>query len=963
MLYLFNSYRKYYKHLSAVIFICLLFHFSSLAQSWTLKTELLKYTNRSDSLINSYPSEKIYLQFDKPYYAINDTMWFKAYLLKASSLMPSARSGLLHIDINNDSGKLVKQYLLPVRNGISIGNIGLDEKQFKTGTYTLCAYTNWMRNFGAEAFFYRSFYITNNNENNWLVNTKTTTAGSAGKNQLNVGLQFNNPDKTPYDNKPLQLQVTSGSRTLYRQKVHTGDNGQIDVNFALPEKASGLAIVAESEQRDRKAVIPLNVNRPEKADIQFLPEGGNLIAGLPTHIGVKAIGEDGKGINISGIITDHNNRQVAAFQSSHNGMSNFYLDVQPGETYVAKVNLPGGAIKEYPLPIVKTSGTILQVKNAMQSDSLEIAVAVTGDIVKANTSYFLIAKARGLVCYAAIINFRDANHIHKKIAKSLFPSGITHFILLTTNRQPLNERLVFIDHHDELNIKITNDLAEYNPKDSIALHIQATDNAGQPVRGDFSLAITDDAQVKTDTLNGDNILAKMLLTSDLKGYVEEPAYYFQQNKSNWEALDNLLLTQGWVSYDFQSPDVQYQVEREFEVRGKVLNVFSKPVKGTHVILFSKSPAILMDTVTNNDGRFAFRDFPKVDTAMFVLKAVNKNGKSFNVSINIDEVKPAVFDRSETPGITPWYVNSDTTLLNYTRTNAQMQAQIMYPTGKHALKEVRIFGKKTVKGSQNLNGPGNADLVLDEKDMEAAGKKNWLQLLKENLPGFNEGSFDTSNNPFSEKARLDKILFAFVTEGQGDYIASSSREWYFIKGKPIKFIVDGTPVYKIFTISGAAFNDITTYLKAHTAEDLKGMEVLSSTKYAMKYIPIAWNPIVSISNVAFVEITTRSGHGPAIDNTPGMYLYKPIGLSWPKQFYKPKYAVNDTTKHLPDLRSTITWEPDIITDTEGKAAVWFYAADKPTTYTIILEGTDFNGNLGYKRQKITINRKAAAAKSK
>jgi hypothetical protein len=575
----------------------------------------------------------------------------------------------------------------------------------------------------------------------------------------------------------------------------------------------------------------------------------------------------------------------------------------------------------------------------------------------------LIGKARGITCYAAIISFRDVNYVHRKIAKSLFPSGITHFILMTTNRQPLNERLVFIDHHDELNIKMTTDLAEYNSRDSVALHIQATDNAGQPIRGDFSLAVTDDKQVKTDTLNGDDIFTQMLLTSDLKGYVEEPGYYFQQNTENWQALDNLLLTQGWVGNDLKSPDIQYQAEREFEVRGKVLNVFGKPAKGTRVILFSKSPSIIRDNVTDNEGRFIFTSLPRVDTPVFIVKAVNRNGKSFNVNVSVDEVRPLVFAKSDMPGMMPWYVNSDSTLLSYTHTNEQVQLQGNSLTGKHALKEVKIFGKKTIKGSQNLNGSGNADLVLDEKDMEAAGKKNWLQLLKENLRGFNQGIFDVSDNPFSEKARIDRILFSFVTEGQGDDIWSLTKDWYFIKGKPIKFIVDGASVYQVYTPSGAAFNDITNYLKSHTAEDLKGIEVLSSTKYAMKYIPMAWGPIVSISDVAFVEITTRSGHGPDIDNTPGMYLYKPLAISWPKQFYKPKYTVNDTTKHLPDLRSTIAWEPNIITGADGKAMVWFYAADKPTTYTIITEGIDFNGNLGCKRQKITINRKAAAAKSK
>jgi hypothetical protein len=933
MLYLSTSYRKYCKHLLAIIFICLFCHVCALAQSSILQTDLLKYTSHSDSLINKYPAEKLYVQFDKPYYTINDTIWFKTYLLNASSLLFSTKSGLLHIDINNDSGKMVKQYLLSIGNGMSTGNIRLDEKEFKTGTYTLCAYTNWMRNFGAEAFFYKSFYITNANESNWLINSKMNTTSSSGNNLIAAKLQFNDPDKTPVSNKSLQLQVMSGTKNLYKQKVQTGENGQVDVNFTIPEKSSKVVIVAESEQKDKKAVIPVTVNRPEKTDLQFLPEGGNLVAGLPAHIGFKAIGEDGKGVDLSGIITDHDQRQVASFKSLHNGMGSFYIQVQSGESYIAKVTLPGGAIKEYPFPIIKSSGTVLQVKNQVESDSLEVFVATADNIAKTNTSYFLIGKARGTTCYAAIISFHDVNYIHRKIAKSLFPSGITHFILMTNKYQPMNERLVFIDHHDNLNIKMITNLTEYNPRDSIGLHMEVTDNTGKPVPGSFSLAATDDAQVRTDTLNNDNIITRMLLTSDLKGYVENPGYYFQQNANNRQALDNLLLTQGWIRYDLQPPsDIQYQPEHDFEVRGKVSNVFSKAVKGTHVILFSKSPAILMDTVTNSDGQFIFHDFPKVDTAIFVLKAVNKKGKSFNVNINVDEVKPPVFDRSEIPRITPWYVNSDTTLLNYTRTNAQLQLQMISPTGKHVLKEVKIFGKKTVKGSQNLNGPGEADLVLDEKFMEASGAKSFLQLLQENVKGFYETIV------FSPPHGVIRV--------------------YYINRRFAYFLVDGVPLWNY----GDSIDYTQGYLLSHDARDIKGIEVLTSGQYALKYHSRYFQETAP-DNDAFIEITTRGGHGPLIDNTPGMYLYRPLALSWPKQFYKPKYAVNDTTKHLPDLRSTIAWEPNIITDADGKATIWFYAADKPTTYTIIMEGTDSNGNLGYKRQGITINRKKTGIKSK
>jgi hypothetical protein len=221
-------------------------------------------------------------------------------------------------------------------------------------------------------------------------------------------------------------------------------------------------------------------------------------------------------------------------------------------------------------------------------------------------------------------------------------------------------------------------------------------------------------------------------------------------------------------------------------------------------------------------------------------------------------------------------------------------------------------------------------------LEKAGKKTFLHLLEE-VKGFHE-SYGTS---FAHTGRQDATIL-----------------WYFIGLRPIVVLVDGILLNLMYP--EFSFEDMKYYLQSHNAEDIKGVEIMKSDKYTLYY---ASRYHANMDDLAFIEITTRSGRGPTIDNTPGMYLYKPLALSWPKQFYKPKYAVKDTTKHLPDLRSAIAWEPNIITDADGKATVWFYAADKPSTYTIITEGIDFNGNLSYKRQKIVINKKIEAAKSK
>jgi len=932
--------------------ILLLYCYLSYGQS-DQQTSLSKLTASSDSINTKFGAEKLYIQFDKTYYTTGDTIWLKAYLFNAPTQLLSARSGLLHLDIANDSNKIVKQYLLPVTSGLSWGNIALDDKIFKPGDYTLRAYTNWMRNFSEETFFYKSIRVADTNESGWLINSKISKNGT----KVNAQLQLTEIDKRPLKDSVLQAELTDSRRIFSKQNVQTDKNGLIDLNFSPQINAGKFDIILQNRDKTKKVQVPIILNRPENADVQFLPEGGSLVAGLPAKIGFKAVGEDGRGVEISGNIVDHKDSVVASFKTLHNGMGSFYMQPQAGEGYTAKITLPGGLVKSYPLPIMKTSGTLLQVKNLPGADSLEVAIAATPDLV--NTPYYLVGKARGVTCYAAVADLGKEPFMRSRIAKSRFPQGITHFILLTAGGEPLNERMVYIDRPDSLHIDIQSNQQTYNPKDSVALHFSVSDNAGKPVMGNFSMAVTDDAQVHEDSLDNNNIITRMLLTSDLKGYVEEPGYYFGDNGTAKRALDNLLITQGWVNYE-PKVSIPFKAEKEFTVQGKVNNVFGGAVKKTHVVLFSRSPAMLFDTVTDNEGRFVFNRFPRVDTPVFVLKAVNRAGKSFNVNIDVDEYATPLFNASDAPMMMPWYINTDTTLMNYMKQSTTMKQQSAFPGGGRLLKEVQIKAKKIVKGSYNLNGPGNADVVLDEKDLEEAGKKTWLQLFKENIKGFRQGLFFTPS-------WLPKMAFKRVFDFETKYIRhADASDWYFIHDKPIILIVDGVDIMDVYPNS-FQFADLQSYLQTHTAEDIKGIEVNSSAKYSAHYMRIGkWMEapveLSLVRDFAFVEITTRGGGGALIKYTPGIYLYKPLAISWPKQFYKPKYKVADTAKTL-DLRSTIDWEPNITTDSTGHATVSFYAGSSPSTYVVVMEGTDFNGNVGYKRRKISIIVPKETTKSK
>jgi len=938
---------------------------------------LSKITNTADAFQSNRPIEKLYFQFDKPYYAINDTIWFKAYLFNAAYLTPSAKSGILYIELANDSNKLIKRMMFPVATGVSWGDIPLDAKEIPAGSYVLRAYTNWMRNFSEDYIFKRNFYFGVTDENNWLANTRINLFKGEGVDTARLTLQLNKLDKEPVLLKDMNLAIMDDKKLWYKSKVHTDLGGTINVNFALKSPAKHLTLLLNDGSGDdagHKLKIPVVLSRPEDIDLQFMPEGGNLVAGLPTTVGFKAIGPDGKAVALEGNILDSRQQIIAAFKSAYSGIGRFELSPQVGETYTAKVFLPGGAVKTFRLPTVKSSGTVLKVRTVNGSDSLAITITAT----KADSSYYLVAQSRGIFGYAAVINLVN-NSIKVRLPSAIFPTGITHFTLLNAAKQPLNERMIFIDHHDNLRISAQTGKSFYTKRDSVPLTIHVSAKNGSPVKGSFSLSVTDDSQVKTDSLHDHNMVSDLLLTTDLKGYVEEPGYYLQpdHDESIKQHLDNLLLTQGWVGYDWKYTDppnaLLYDAEPAFIIKGKVANGFNKPLANIHVTLLSKRPFVALDTVTDKYGRFIFKDVVPLDTPVFFVQARNKRGNSFNIGVDVDEFKPTAFTKPTADAI-PWYIDNDPALINFIKTGIAAKAdQEKRIGGGRRLKEVVISSKKIIKGSQNLNGSGNADIVIDEKELEKAGKKTFLELLQERVKGFKTGVFIVggpkherpdqkrvlSNPANTRKRERDREFYKFVTD-EPEFVPEEfedqrpfTAQWYFIDNKPVKFIIDGIAVNQVIPATIPPFNSISDYLTSHSAEDIKGIEVMHSTKYASTYVPMRYVEVIHPSDIAYIEITTRSGNGPGIHNTPGTYLYKPLPFSLPRQFYTPKYTVINKNHPAKDLRSTIFWKPDLVTDKDGNASVSFYSADKTGSYTIISEGTDLDGHIGSFRSKIHI----------
>ncbi|RZL18074.1 MAG: hypothetical protein EOO96_28250, partial [Pedobacter sp.] len=186
--------------------------------------------------------------------------------------------------------------------------------------------------------------------------------------------------------------------------------------------------------------------------IQFFPEGGNLIGGIRSKVGFKAVTADGLGANLSGYIVNKNKEKVAEFTAEHAGMGIFAILPQSNEQYTAIVTLADNSIKSFKLPAVLESGHALAVNST--AENLSIRISSTADLVQGK-DVFVVAQVNGIV-YASFTSKVDKAILTANIAKKVFPTGIVQVSLFDANSKPIAERLVFVNHNDQLKIDVTN---------------------------------------------------------------------------------------------------------------------------------------------------------------------------------------------------------------------------------------------------------------------------------------------------------------------------------------------------------------------------------------------------------------------------------------------------------------------------------------------------------------------------
>ena len=505
---------------------------------------------------NEIPSEKVFLHLDRLNYAQGDTIWFKAYSWYGFDQIPDTTSGILYVDLINADGRVALRRKLLIRNGNSYGDFSLDST-ITPGLYSIRAYTKLMLDIKTYEPFYQTINISPLIQK-FHFEFNPVISKQPGKDSLKIGFRFFEIDATGNLNNNLKRKISYslkiGDHLVQEDSILAENTKENVLKFSLTSKNDSVAVVSfyimdGQLSFEKQFTIPLE----ENIDLQFFPEGGNLVAGLVSEVAFKALGIDGLSRNVSGVILDDDEKVVTGFKSMHKGMGSFMLRPQPKKQYSASFWYNN---QKYivPLPLVSEDGTVMSL-NLIENNKVPI-LSIKQTQSESITNKYVIGSAYGKVWFSVLVKaFKDSCGL--KIPLELLPEGVCRLTLLNENFEPECERLIYVDKKQRFKIEIILDSSSYSTRSKVSLLIKTTNSIGAPIQTDLSLAVIDKEQkIKDQNIHG--ISAYKLIGSELHGYVEDAdSYFINDSCINKVNLDLLLMTQGYRRFLFKSSRVYF----------------------------------------------------------------------------------------------------------------------------------------------------------------------------------------------------------------------------------------------------------------------------------------------------------------------------------------------------------------------------------------------------------------------
>lgn len=560
--------------------------------------------------------EKLFIATNCDVYNCGDTLWYSSWHLNAGDFSPEKLEKILEVR------------LIRFRDGKSIVKqlVSIKNGRYKgqmllplgleSGTYQLTGNTNYMKNQGADFFFNKTIYIQSNFQ-----------------------------------------------------------------SFSFPTTSViGASTNTESPAEETIASVDAKSNKPSELNIDFLPEGGNWIANVPSRMAFYGTMPATDTVDFSGTVYDNDNNIVAFIKSEFRGRGTVNITPLPNKQYFATITDTKGITFNVNLPSAdQTNKYTLSVNNRWNSAQVTVNIYKSPSFNNADSLTLTVAQHGSVVLQHNFVPNEPINSFI--IEKDRLKTGIAQITLFNKNNSPISERLVFINNNDytkwDAPIKTTND--------RVILAVKSKDKFNQPLKGDYAISVYK-IENKLDTfIKSPDIVQYLYLHADLPGLENDCAYFFKNDTKSFYCADLTMLTNGWRRYNWNQvladtiPTPQYPLEQKFYISGVVKREGNdKPVKeGIELTLMGNGEDLIAGTAkTNETGAFYFPiDFFNY-TSDFVVQTKNrlKLNVNYNIDLKTNLVNYCEIDYASKISVTDSYPASDTTITVAPKVEYEVQDQ-------------------------------------------------------------------------------------------------------------------------------------------------------------------------------------------------------------------------------------------------------------------------------------------------
>ena len=694
-------------------------------------------------------------------------------------------------------------------------------------------------------------------------------------------------------------------------------------------------------RESRRTQRNTSVRKVSDFDVSFFPEGGYLIDGYDCCVAFKALGDDGGSVEVTGVVKNDREEVVDTLRTLHGGMGCLRFTPHTGERYYAECTMAGGKTERFDLPASNNLACVLRV---LQTERDFTVMVQSGRPLPKGLR--LLVHCRGNLCY-----FREWNDDLPSLIfeRDKLPGGVLQILLLDKAGNALSERLVF-NRGEELATTDVQVRGSLKQRTKVTLSVAATDPDGGPAAGDFSIAVTDRAAVPSATSG--SIYSTLLLTSELRGTIETPDWYFEgRDAARVAALDALLLTQGWRRYDVpelmkkEYVEPQYPLEVGQEITGRISKsgLWNRKKKLSRYEMRMIVPSLHYVTkcAVDDTGAFALNGFDFPDSTLYVLRPAAAKGLLPEATVKVAR------DSFPEVGTLPRVPETDAANPYLAQARHYIEQR-----GQTDMRNVLIDTVVvTHRIRQEMKSPEQrlASNSWTAEQIKESGAGTILECLAR-MPGIKVSDYSISyrgtgalfvvDGQLEEPVDMQASASGFPLTG----MVRSSRNVSRGAASGLGGIArpDGLGGFTQFTLAQQVM------CLSYPLEMVSRIDLIDSHDSAL-YIPWAKGAVVSITLKKGKEWEDAVALMPSVD----VAIASPLGYQTPAEFYAPAYATEKARRSMvPDYRTTLYWNPSVEFDETGRATVEFYTSDAPADYDITIEGITQTGKIVCRRSTVT-----------